>query len=669
MSPKYTNDLIHETSPYLIQHAHNPVNWLPWKEHVLEEALKRDKLMIVSIGYSACHWCHVMEHESFEDEEVADLMNAHFTNIKVDREERPDIDQVYMAAVQLMTNGGGWPLNCICLPDGRPIYGGTYFPKDQWINILKNLVHLYNDDRKKVEDYADKLEEGIKNFELIDKNDDAVITVEDMEEMTMRWAKNFDNKEGGGNRAPKFPLPNNYEFLLKYAHLTDQSGIKKHVELTLNKMALGGIYDQVGGGFSRYSVDVLWKVPHFEKMLYDNGQLLHLYSLAYQTTNSQLYKDTVYQTIDWLEREMRDSSGAFYSALDADSEGEEGKFYTWTINEIKEALEPEEFSWAQKYYALDDRGKWEGKYILLRPQTDEIFAKKNGLELKEVHQMREQITTRLFEVRSKRIRPGLDDKSLTSWNAMTVKGLLSAYKAFGENEFLQLAKTNFNWWEKHQYQKEGNLLRNFKKGTSNIDGFLDDYAFSIEMLLAFYEVTFEMEYLKLARKLTAFTMDHFWDEERHMFFYTNKDSKKLITRKMEVNDNVIPASNSVMANNLFTLGTYFEDKDWKEKSNQMLKNVAEFIPTYGSGYSNWGMLALKTIFKHYELVMMGDEIKKEMSKVHEKFLPQITLAGGTDEHLPLMKNRKTNELTYYLCEDGACQLPQKTLDGILELLN
>ena len=428
---KYTNALIQESSPYLLQHAHNPVNWVSWSDEVFTKAKLQNKMVLVSVGYSACHWCHVMEHECFEDEEVAALMNTFFICIKVDREERPDVDQVYMTAVQLMTQKGGWPLNCFTLADGRPIYGGTYFPKEQWMHILKSLQHTFENDREKVEEYAEHLHQGVQNSELInDAKKSEQFSEEKLHEMVLRWSRNFDSMEGGDARAPKFPLPNNYEFLLHYGVKYQNDKVLKHVELTLDKIALGGIYDQVGGGFSRYSVDMLWKVPHFEKMLYDNGQLLSLYSEAYKYFKKPLYKRIVYQTIAWLQREMLTKDGAFYSALDADSEGDEGKFYCWNKKDMKAVL-GDDYNWVSNFYNLNERGYWEEeKYIPLRTESDMSFAHKMNWSLEEFELKISKINQQLLDERSHRIRPGTDDKCLTSWNAITIKGLCDAYSAF-----------------------------------------------------------------------------------------------------------------------------------------------------------------------------------------------------------------------------------------------
>ena len=376
MKHKFTNALVNETSPYLLQHAHNPVDWYPWNETTLTKAQKEDKLLLISIGYSACHWCHVMEHESFEDEEVAKIMNENFICIKVDREERPDVDQIYMTAVQLMKQRGGWPLNCIALPDGKPFWGGTYFRKDEWKKQILGLANAYQNDRKKVLDFAEKLSNGIRQVEMVVKNpNQADFSWKDVDNMVSPWSERFDNSEGGSNGAPKFPMPNAYNFLLRYAHLSDNKEVLEHIELTLNKMAFGGIYDQIGGGFARYSTDRSWKAPHFEKMLYDNGQLVSLYSEGYLKFKNSLYKDIVFESLEFVERELLDETGAFYSALDADSEGEEGKFYVWNETELKLFIR-EDFEIFKDYFNVNNKGLWEhGNYILLRKNQKKILQK------------------------------------------------------------------------------------------------------------------------------------------------------------------------------------------------------------------------------------------------------------------------------------------------------
>ncbi|MGB0423051.1 MAG: thioredoxin domain-containing protein, partial [Flavobacteriales bacterium] len=431
---KHSNSLINETSPYLLQHAHNPVNWYPWSEEAFDLAKKQDKLVLISVGYSACHWCHVMERETFEDSTAAAFMNEHFISIKVDREERPDVDQVYMDAVQLMTKQGGWPLNCFALPDGKPIYGGTYFSKDAWMDVLINLVDLKANQPQKLENYAEELTKGIRSLDqLVNIEETENLDSEKWHQVVDDWKKYWDQKEGGPNRAPKFPLPNNFEFLLHYSHLINDDETETYVSTTLNKMIQGGIYDQIGGGFARYSTDAQWKAPHFEKMLYDNAQLLSLYALAYQKQANPEFKRIIEQTAEFINSELSHSSGAFYSALDADSDGEEGKFYVWTKPELKEAI-GDDFSFLESIYEINKKGKWENDtYILLRKSTDQELAQKFEMSLQEYLHKLEQLNNALLSERNKRIRPGLDNKSITSWNALCVQGLTRSYRAL-ENE-------------------------------------------------------------------------------------------------------------------------------------------------------------------------------------------------------------------------------------------
>lgn len=666
---KYTNSLINESSPYLLQHAHNPVNWIAWSDDAFLQAKKEEKLVLVSVGYSACHWCHVMEHECFENEEVAELMNKHFICIKVDREERPDVDQVYMTAVQLMTQKGGWPLNCFTLPDGRPIYGGTYFPKDQWMHILRSLEHTFRNDKSKTEEYAENLHEGIKNSELISEAKKVEqFSEEKLHELVLRWSHNFDSKEGGESRAPKFPLPNNYEFLLQYGVQYENIKVLRHVELTLDKMAMGGIYDQIGGGFTRYSVDMLWKVPHFEKMMYDNGQLLSLYSSAYSYYKKPLYKRIVYQTIKWMQREMLTIEGAFYCALDADSEGEEGKFYCWDQKEMLEVL-GKDFDWAKDFYSINQRGFWEeNKYIPLRTSSDKSFAQKMNWSILELEDKIAEINQKLLDERSHRVRPGTDDKCLTSWNAMAIKGLCDAYASFGEDEFLHLAIKNAKWIKNYQIKPDGRLYRNFKNGKSTIDAFLEDYAFVIDAFISLYEHTFDNEWLEIANKLTQITFDDFHDEQSKMFFFTANNTS-LIARKMELNDNVIPASNSVMANNLFSLGILYRNKKYTSVAKQMLANIYDRMEMYGSGYSNWGILLLINVNRFYELSIIGSDAIESSKKIHMNYLPNVSISGGTDLSLPILSDKKMDEKTmFYVCYSGTCLLPTDDIEEVLNLV-
>ncbi len=654
----HTNALIDESSPYLLQHAHNPVNWYPWGDEAFEKAKSENKLVLVSIGYSSCHWCHVMEHESFEDSAVAKLMNDNFVCIKVDREERPDVDQVYMNAVQLMTGKGGWPLNCFTLPDGRPVYGGTYFPQNNWIKLLEDLSTTFDKDPSRFETYAKNLTEGIQQSELIQTPvEDNGIDEKVLEDFYAEWKEDFDYKEGGPNRAPKFPLPNNLEYLMSYAHLTQDEKLMGYVDLTLHKMALGGIYDQIGGGFARYSTDVKWKVPHFEKMLYDNGQLVSLYSQAYQRTKSPIYKQVVYQTIEWLSREMKTSEGAFLSALDADSEGEEGKFYVWSKEELKKILSADEFDLAKDYYNINPKGLWEGNYILLRELADTNYAGAHDMTQSELDQKIEAINSKLMETRAKRVRPGIDDKALTSWNALMLKGLVEASMAFNEPKFLELAITNANWLVKQQIKRDHSMYHTYKEGKSKIEGFLDDYAFTIAAFIKLYEATFDEKWLDVANDLASYSIKHFKDEKSGMFFYTSSSSQTLIARKMEVNDNVIPASNSEMAKALHTLGSLLDNNDYKSIAKQMLINIQGDMISYPSGYSNWALLHLQMSEPYHEIAITGEKWAEKVTELNNYYLPNKILMGGEKGNLPLLEGKFIGETTIFVCVEKTCKMP------------
>lgn len=656
----HTNALAQETSPYLLQHAHNPVNWLPWGDSAFEKAVEEDKLVIISIGYSACHWCHVMEHESFEDSSVAAIMNDHFISIKVDREERPDVDQIYMTAVQLMTGQGGWPLNVITLPDGRPIWGGTYFRKEAWVNALQSIAGIYKDDPAKVLEYAEKLTEGVLQSELVQvREQPGIYTHEDVGTLYANWSKDFDVEEGGMSGAPKFPMPNNYECLLDYSILTNNDEALTQVENTLKKMAFGGVYDQIGGGFARYSVDGEWRVPHFEKMLYDNAQLISLYSKAFQKTKNPLYEKVVRQTIEWTEREMTGPDGEFYSALDADSEGEEGKFYTWPEVELKEII-GEDWESFTKYYDLK-KGKWEGRIILMRADHSEVDE-----EL--VTKWEEKLT----KVRDERVRPGLDDKSLTSWNAMMITGLVDAYKAFGEKSYLKIASQNAKWLLKNQVREDGSLFHSYKKGRSTIDGLIEDYAFSIQGFLKLYEATFDEQYLRQAEQWMNFAIANFGEESTGFFYTRSKSAKQLIAKSTEVHDNVIPAANSVMAHNLFRLHHLLGKGSYLQRCEKMLGQMdKERMLAYGSNYSNWAQLLLHFNNPFYEVAICGEASRDKYLEWNKSYLPNVLLQSSEKESdLPLLENRLVKGETYiYVCENRVCQLPVKEVGEAISLIN
>lgn len=665
------NNLINETSPYLLQHAHNPVNWYAWNNETLELAKKQNKMMLVSIGYSACHWCHVMEREVFENEELAKIMNANFICIKVDREERPDIDQVYMLAVQLMAGQGGWPLNCFTLPDGRPFYGGTYFTASAWENILLNLVDLYNNDATKVFEYATRLTQGIQLTELTETVDDTkTLEINSIKNGVDNWKNSFDNDEGGPRKAPKFPMPNNYLFLLKWAKLFNDSEVKAHVEFTLIKMAFGGIYDQLEGGFARYSTDIQWKVPHFEKMLYDNAQLISLYSFAYQEFKNPIFKDVVYETISFINTNFLNKDGLFYSALDADSEGEEGKFYVWKKEELQTLLN-DDFELFCNYYNVNGLGFWEyNNYILLRNTTDEEFAVKHNLKIQDLKLKIQDWKKRLLVERNKRVKPGLDDKSLTSWNALQIKALTNAYSAFRDENFLNQAEEAMRSLLQFCKTAEGNLWHSFKNGKATINAFLEDYAFVIEALNTLFLETGNDFYLNESIQLTEYCFTHFYDDKLGLFYFTSNLDKELIARKFDLDDNVMPASNSVMATNLFILSKIADNVKYGEAAKKMVLSVIEKFKDYGAAYSNWASLACYYLFSSKEVVVSGKNAKQVMSELSANYLPNHIIAlNSTKSDLSLFKNRFDEKKTQiFICENNTCLAPFLSTNDALKIL-
>jgi len=673
---QYTNSLINESSPYLLQHAHNPVDWYAWNEETLELAKKENKLLLISVGYSACHWCHVMEKESFEDSTVAAIMNKNFINVKVDREERPDVDQVYMNAVQLLTGRGGWPLNCVALPDGKPIWGGTYFPKENWINALTQLADLYKNEPEKAKEYASKLTEGVQQSGLITLNEKEVnFQKEELELAIVNWKPTMDIKNGGRTGAPKFPMPGNIKFLLRYAFQNNDTELMNYVDTTLTQMAYGGIFDQIGGGFARYSVDDHWHVPHFEKMLYDNAQMTSLYSEAYLITKDPLYKTVVYETLRFVEAELYKDNGAFYSSLDADSyneahELEEGAFYVWKKEELENSL-GSDFELFSKYYNINGYGKWEeDKYHLIRSISDAAFCAENNIAHAELEIKVAHWKDALSKERNKRDKPRLDDKTLTAWNALMLKGYIDAYTAFNDEELLKTALKNAHFLINNMIKEDGGLFRNFKNGQSNIDAYLEDYASVIDAFISLYEVTLNENWLKSAKQLTDYCYDHFYDEQSKMFFFTSNDDKDLIARKVETDDNVIPSSNSIMANNLFKLGHYFGNKHYADNAAIMLNNIKETAINYGSGASNWLHLYSNYLGDYYEIAIVGQDAMEKLKEINQQYIPNKLIVGSTkDSDLPLLSYKyNENETTIYICIDGACKLPvTETADALKQM--
>nr|WP_314864629.1 thioredoxin domain-containing protein [uncultured Flavobacterium sp.] len=670
------NELHLETSPYLLQHANNPVFWKAWNSTSLTEAKEKNQLIIISIGYSACHWCHVMEHESFENEAVAAVMNAHFVNIKVDREERPDVDAVYMKAVQIMTGHGGWPLNIVALPDGRPVWGGTYFRKDEWTDTLEQLQKMYRLAPEKMVDYAEKLHQGIEAISII-QNDGSENSNHKLllENLVTKWKKSFDWEFGGMARAPKFMMPNNYQFLLRYAHQNQNAELLEFVNLTLTKMGYGGIFDTIDGGFSRYSVDIKWHVPHFEKMLYDNGQLISLYSDAYKLTQNPLYKEIIEKSLDFVKKEWKTTEGGFFSALDADSLNdqnhlEEGAFYVWKTPQLKTILK-DDFDLFSQVFNINSFGLWEEEnYVLIQNQSLETIAKLNQLTTTEL-EIKKKIWERLlYTEREKRPKPRLDDKCLTSWNAIMSKGYVDAYKALGNQDYLDTALENANFIIKKLWSNEGNLFHSYKNGKNSINGYLEDYCFVIAAFITLYEVTFEEKWLLDAKQLTDYTLEHFYDEQQAFFRFTSDKDEALISVHFETEDNVIPASNSVIAKNLHQLSIYFDNSYYEKVAKQMLAILLPNID-YPSAYSNWLDLALTISEQNKELAICGPNAKESNKISMGLYFPNVIIAGTEKpSHLPFLKDRFVEDKTlFYVCQSKTCQLPTEDFQEAVNQLS
>ena len=673
-SSKASNALIHETSPYLLQHAYNPVNWKAWNSETLALAKKENKLLVISVGYSACHWCHVMEEESFENDSIAKIMNANFISIKVDREERPDVDKVYMNAVQLMTGSGGWPLNCIALPDGRPIFGGTYFTKEQWSKVLISISKLYKEEPQKAIAFAENLTKGIQESQLITLNKKAPNFEEkDIVEAMDLWGTQIDTIYGGFKGAPKFPMPNSLDFLLRYGYQFKDTKVAAYLNNTLTKIAYGGIYDPIAGGFSRYAVDEKWHIPHFEKMLYDNAQLVSIYAKAYMANKNDLFKEVVVESLNFIKEELTAENGAFYSSLDADSknklgEKEEGAFYEWTEAELQLIL-GSDFELFKDFYNINSYGFWEKeKYVLIRNSSKTAFAAKHKLSLFALNDKINTWKKTLKTARNKRSKPNLDDKVLTSWNALMIQGYADAYRAFGNLEYLEMALKNANFIIEKQRRRDGGLNRNFKNGLSTINAYSEDYATIIQAYISLYEVTLDEKWLTTSKELMEYLFTNFFNEKNGMFHFTSKEDENLIARKYEVIDGVMPASNSLIANSLFKLGHYYSNNKYLKTSEQMLNNIKEDVKTSPGNYSNWLHLMTNLTKPFYEVVVAGNEALEVNKSLIENYSPNILIAGTSEENntLPLLRYKFNEDETFiYVCVNGTCKKPEVKLEKAL----
>lgn len=663
------NQLIHSQSPYLLQHAQNPVEWYPWGEEALEKSKKENKPMIVSIGYSACHWCHVMEKESFEDEPTAEIMNSHFVCIKIDREERPDLDNIYMDAIQTMGLNGGWPLNVFLMPDQKPFYGGTYFSNKQWKELLQNIANAYENHHDQLAESAEGFGKSLGRSELEkygispQKPD---LSKEKLAAAVQKLQDQFDLQWGGLNRKPKFPMPAIWSFLLDYALLKKDQALLDHVFFTLKKIRMGGIYDHLRGGFARYSVDGEWFAPHFEKMLYDNGQLLELFAKAYQVSGEDFFREKVMETINWLEAEMLQEEGGFYAAQDADSEGIEGKFYTWTYDEL-EATAGENLVWMKKLYNLKYQGNWEeGVNILFQTQSYQILAAEEGLSESAYLNRLNQLKAKLLEVRNKRIYPGLDDKVLSGWNGLMISGLVQAYLATGEDQAKKLALNNGEFLLANMF-KDDMLYRSYKNGKAYTPAFLEDYASVIRAFVSLYQLDFETKWILKAKELTDIVLDQFYNETDGFFFFNNPNAEKLIANKKELFDNVIPASNSIMARNLQDLGLYFYNDQYLEIAEKMLGAMEKLIITEPGFLCNWASLYLSSLVPKAEVAIVGKDAKQKAKALQGQYLPNYVLSVTADvgENIPLLEYKTADSdgnALIYVCFNKACQKPVATVD-------
>lgn len=680
MKTTHTNQLIHETSPYLLQHAHNPVNWYPWGEEALARAKAEDKPILVSIGYAACHWCHVMERESFEDEQTAAIMNEYFINIKIDREERPDLDHIYMDAVQAMTGSGGWPLNVFLTPDTRPFYGGTYFPPQRaynrasWKEVLEGVHGAYRDKKQEILQQAENLTShlmGSNAFGIRKPGEaDLLFSPELLTTIANNLLATADTEWGGFGKAPKFPQTFSIQYLLRHYHFTGEERALKQALLSLDKMIEGGIYDQLGGGFARYSTDNEWLAPHFEKMLYDNALLINVLAEAWQLTRRPQYASTIEHTLSYIEREMLQEEGGFYSALDADSEGVEGKFYTWSLQEVRDVLGEEDARLFAACYDISEKGNWEHTNILRITRPVAEIAAETGITPEQLENRLAGCRQRLMERRSSRIRPQLDDKVLLGWNALMVTAYTKAFAALGKDAYRDRAVKSMAFLEARLSGNAGGWFHTYKNGKARIPAFLDDYAYLIQAYIHLQEITGTGAYLLKARKLLEWVIAHFEEAETGFFFYTHSSQTDVIVRKKEVYDGAVPSGNAVMAHNLYYLSIVFDQPGWAERSETMLRSLGKAVGQYPGSFGVWAMLAQLMTVGMQEIAIVGQQARDFLCPVLERFVPNKILQ--TEEtnfsDFPLLAGKMGAEnggALFYLCKNYACQAPFLTIDGLL----
>jgi uncharacterized protein len=676
------NLLSQETSPYLLQHAHNPVHWQPWGQAALQLAKELDKPILVSIGYSACHWCHVMERESFENDATAAIMNEYFINIKIDREERPDIDHIYMDAVQAITGSGGWPLNVFLTPDGKPFYGGTYFPPVQahgrasWPDVLVSINRAWQERRAEMEEQAENLMSHLKksnNFGLVKNNINIEtgkqnFTKEDIETITKNLLANADVIEGGFGKAPKFPQTFSINCLLQAAHFSEDKNALLQAELSLTKMLHGGIYDQLAGGLCRYSTDAEWLAPHFEKMLYDNALFITTLSNAFLLTKKDIYKNAINHICNFLFAEMKNPTGGYYAAIDADSEGVEGKFYVWDKNEIDTIL-GEDAALYNQYYDVTEHGNWEEKNILRILQPLEDVAKNFNMDIAKAENIIGEANKKLLQVRNKRIRPSTDDKILLGWNALLITAFCKAFAAT-QNELYKEEAIALCTFIEDNFANENTFYHTYKNGQAKYPAFLDDYAYLIEAYIHLQEITAEENYLSKAKKITALVFDKFFDEESGYFFFTTKEQTDVVIRKIEMYDGATPSANAVMAKNIYYLSIVFDKQAWKDRAITMIDSLKTIITKHPSSFGIWAAQAMNMCVGINEIAIIGTDKTPLLNETLLEYIPnKILQASNSLSDMPLLAKKTVIEKTLlYLCFNFECKTPVESTKGLLEAL-
>ena len=689
-TPKHTNRLIDETSPYLLQHAHNPVDWYPWGEEALNLAKELDKPILLSIGYSACHWCHVMERESFENEEIAAIMNKHYINIKVDREERPDLDEIYMSAVQIMTGSGGWPMTVFLTPDRKPFYGGTYFPPDDrygrpgFPKLLVAVKDAYQNKRADIDEQAEKLVSHINQISNPKSVDDLLLDDKIIEQAFYHYQNRFDSQHGGFGQAPKFPPGMGLILLLRYWKRSGNSRALHIVEFTLEKMARGGMYDQLGGGFHRYSTDEIWLVPHFEKMLYDNSLLTVAYLEAFQATSKPFYREVVEETLDYVLREMyNQQNGGFYSTQDADSEGVEGKFFVWTPGEVEQILGQADAKIFCDFYDVTDHGNFEHQNILWVKTPADLYAKKIKIDQANLVNILNRCKKKLFEIRDKRIKPGLDDKILTSWNGLMIRSMGLAYQILGDLRYLEAAEKSAKFILTELVQKNGHLLRTHRAGKSHLNACLEDYSYFIAGLIELYQASFDPYWLREADRLNQIMISQFWDPQNGGFFFTGKDYPELIVRSKSAYDGATPSGASMAIHVLLRLAILLNQPDLIEKAKTTFSLYDHAMKTAPSGSAQMLCGVDFLIDTPKEIAIIGNPLSEQtqeiLKDIHRRFVPNKVVAllnpntedrQKIEELIPLLASKTSidGKTTIYVCQNYACQLPTTDVGDLDKLL-